>query len=171
MKILVAFILLGSLSAFAHEHEHEEHRHHGAHVHGAGTLEIAFDKNIGTVDFKTPAMGILGFEHKSLKAADKAKLKSVTADFEKQFSQMVLMDKALQCRYEKRGIDYVLEAEGHAEFSVTYGIICAKSPAGTEIRFDFSAYSDLKKIAVTVLVDSLQKSLELKNGKGQIDLK
>lgn len=168
MKKIIASILSVSLSALR---QHEEHRHHEAHVHGAATLEMAFDKNSGTIEFETPAMGILGFEYKKLKPADKLKLKTVTEDFEKNFSRMVLFPESLQCQFEKRGIDYVLKSEGHAEFSVVYGVLCAKSPSAAQIQFDFSNYADLKKISVTVLVDSLQKSLELKNGKGQIELK
>lgn len=169
MKILMAFILCGVFHAQAHEHE--EHRHHGAHVHGAGSLAIAFDKNVGTLEFKTPATGVLGFEYKKLKETDKAKLKSVTAEIEKKISQMVSFPDSLQCRFDKKGIDYILEKEGHAEFSVTYHIICQKSPLGSLIKFDFSAYPDVKDIDVTILLDSLQKSLELKDGKGQIELK
>ncbi len=169
MKWIFPCILLIGFSSFANKHE--EHRHHGAHVHGAATLEMAFDKNRGTIEFETPAMGILGFEYKKLKEADKKKLKSVTDDFEKNFSKMISFDQSLQCQFEKRGIDYVLESEGHAEFSVVYSVVCAKSLTGSQIQFDFSKYSDLKKISVTALVDSLQKSMELKNGKGQIELK
>ena len=61
-------LIAGAQNKKAHRHEHREH---GAHVHGSAKLSIAFDKNKGKIEFKTPGESLFGFEYKAKTAADK----------------------------------------------------------------------------------------------------
>jgi hypothetical protein len=57
-------IALGLLfqPAFASD---DEHRQHGAHVHGEAALNVSITKNEVYIEFASPAMNIVGFEHEA----------------------------------------------------------------------------------------------------------
>ncbi len=95
MKLhILAAILLLTTTAIAKEKKHE-HREHGAHVHGAGNLAIAFDDAKGKIEFKGAAEGILGFEHKPKNKKDEKAVADAVAHFENDISKMIQMDASL----------------------------------------------------------------------------
>ena len=61
---------------FASEHEHEQHE---AHVHGEAQLLIAQEGNQLEIEFKSPAINIVGFEHKPSNAKQEASLEAAVA--------------------------------------------------------------------------------------------
>ncbi len=76
------FLLLISLHAYAadvpHAHEHT-HSESNAHVHGSAELTIAIVENTLEIHLESPAVNIVGFEHKvtspdQVQAVEKAKL-------------------------------------------------------------------------------------------------
>jgi hypothetical protein len=50
-------------AAIAADHA-QEHEQHGTHVHGEATLLVAIDGNTVELEFSSPAMNIVGFEHR-----------------------------------------------------------------------------------------------------------
>lgn len=49
-----------------------ESGHHGAHVHGVAELQLALENQDLEISFTSPAMSVLGFEHKATNAAQRA---------------------------------------------------------------------------------------------------
>lgn len=176
MKLnILAAILLLTLNVIAKEKKHE-HREHGAHVHGAGNLAIAFDDTKGKIEFKCAAEGILGFEHKPKNKKDEKAVADAVAHFENDIDKMVKMDASLGCQFTKEMIGQVPEAgeEGsgeHSDWAANFNIVCAKPPVGTKIVIDFSSFKLLKDMDITVLAGSVQKSAEFKKKPVTIELK
>ncbi|MFJ4144975.1 DUF2796 domain-containing protein [Pseudomonas sp. NPDC089734] len=62
-------------AADTHDHDHEhEHGSLGAHEHGVGRLDVVLSGKSLELEFESPAMNIVGFEHEATSAEDKAKL-------------------------------------------------------------------------------------------------
>jgi hypothetical protein len=174
MKTL--FVLISFLSAlcFADSHpkkeKHHEHREHGAHVHGGGTLAIAFDDAKGKVEFKGAAEGILGFEHQPRSDKDKKTVADEAAHFEKDISKLVQFDPSLNCQFQKDLIGQVPEEgeEGsgeHSDWAANFSVTCNRSPLGTKITIDFTSFKRIKDLDITALIGSAQKSAEYKGRK------
>lgn len=176
MKLqILATILFLSTSTMAKEKKHE-HREHSAHVHGAGTLAIAFDDTKGQVEFKGASEGILGFEHKPKNKKDEKIVADAVSRFENDIGKMIQMDASLGCQFTKEKIGQVSEAgeEGsgeHSDWAANFTVACAKSPMGTKIIIDFSSFKLLKDIDITILAGSAQKSAEFKKNPVTIELK
>ena len=75
------FALLPLTAAFAHEaHDHEHEHEHGtlaAHEHGVAQLDVALENDDLELQFDSPAMNLVGFEHAPSTDADKAKVAAV----------------------------------------------------------------------------------------------
>jgi hypothetical protein len=65
-------------AADEHDHDHE-HGSLGAHEHGVARLDVAQEGTTLELDFNSPAMNIVGFEHAATSDADKAKLADARA--------------------------------------------------------------------------------------------
>ncbi|PIS11288.1 MAG: hypothetical protein COT73_04760 [Bdellovibrio sp. CG10_big_fil_rev_8_21_14_0_10_47_8] len=174
-KIIFSFALF-SVAAFADSHsKHEKHREHEAHVHGSGSLAIAFDANKGKIEFLGAAEGILGFEYQPRTAKDKKAAAEATERFEKDIGKIVQMDPALKCQFTKDLIGQVPEKgeEGsgkHSDWAANFSVSCAKDPVGTKIKVDFSSFERIKDVDITVLAGAIQKSVEYKGSSVIIDL-
>jgi hypothetical protein len=171
MKIYSIFAgILLSLSALAIEKH--EHREHGAHVHGSAELSIAFDGLQGKIEFKSPSDSFVGFEHKAKSAADKKTRDKAFKKFETNISEIISFDKSLTCQITKDKIEIFAESDTHSDTSASFTAKCEKSPLGTKITFNFQKFfPQLKDIDAQILIDSLQKSAEIKTNGTSIELK
>lgn len=170
MKLLLAGLLLASLSAVAHK---GKQRSHHAHSHGSAQLTIAFDNLKGQVEIKGAAEGIVGFEHEAKSEKDKAALKNVIATFETKISQFIQFDSAAGCTFTKKTIEMVKEdtKSNHSDFVASFDINCTKSVQGSTIQFDFTSFPKMNDIDTTVLVNELQLKTEIKKTKTSLMLK
>ena len=169
------FINLGLQKSKAHEH-----REHGAHVHGGATLAVAFDGFNGKIEFKAAADGVLGFETEPQSEAQKKVYHDVVEKFERDIGKMIVFDRRLGCMISKDKIERVADipepaaaptkgkkakaapTAQHSDFIANFNVICGLAIDGSVIKFDFSGFSHLKDIDVTVLSGNIQKSAELK---------
>lgn len=72
-----ALLPLAAANAAEHQHDHdhgEEHASLGAHEHGVGRLDVVLEGRKLELQFESPAMNIVGFEHEATSAEDKAKV-------------------------------------------------------------------------------------------------
>lgn len=186
MKLII--ILLSVLSLNVYAHEKHEHREHGAHEHGAGTLGIAFEANKGKIDFKIPSESIFGFEHVAKTEKDKKTMKESLAKLESKITEMVAFDASLKCNVTGAKVEIVAEAQHekkqdskgkkhekhseHSDTSASFDVTCEKSPAGTEITFNFQKhFPKIKDLDVQVIVDNIQKSIEANKDNTKLLLK
>lgn len=182
-KLLFVGFILGVTGAIAGNKK--GHHHHKAHVHGTATLDLAFDQLKGRIEFKSPAEGVLGFEHMPKSDQDKKKLNDTITTFEKKIAAMIKFEEALNCIFTKEKIEMAEEEtemtekkdhhdekhEGeHSDFIALFNVDCKKSPQGSKIKFDFSQFKGLRNIDVTILLDDLQKSVQVQKKPITLDL-
>ncbi len=149
------------------------HRSHKSHVHGAAKMSIAFDGLKGRIELKSAAAPILGFEHSAETYVDKSILEDATNTFKKHFSKMVQFEAALGCVIipDKVGQKMENKKSKHSDFEATYGVECQRSVLNSIVKFNFGQYDQIKDIDVTILVDKLQKNIEISNLESSVTLK
>jgi hypothetical protein len=162
---VVISLVIASSVAFAK-------REHGAHVHGNAKLSIAFDQEKGKVEFQTPAVSIVGFEHVAKSAKDKMAVEQAKADFENNIRTIVEMPVALNCTFQKDRVEVKADADGdHSDFIASFNVTCLRTPKGETLTLDFSKYPGLKDVDATILVDEMQKTAEVKSKPVKVELK
>ena len=86
LLLALPFALLPLAIAHAadeHDHEHaHEHGSLGAHEHGVGRLNAVLDGQALELEFDSPAMNLVGFEHQATTPADKAKVAAARKQLE-----------------------------------------------------------------------------------------
>ncbi len=162
---------------------HKKHRDHGAHVHGAAALNIAFDELAGRIEFKGAADGVVGFEHEAKSEQDKKRLQDAIAKFESEIAQMVVFEKSLGCQITKDNVALESQTQEkpaakkahkhaeHADFIASFSVICEKSVVGSKVEVNFTSFKRIKDLDITVLVGDIQKSAEAKAKPVVIELK
>lgn len=174
--IILCMSMLFGLTVAAKE---KVHREHGAHLHGAGTLGIAFEGNKGRLELKIPSDSIIGFEYTPKTDQDKKTRLAQLEKLEKNISEMIVFDSALKCRIIKDRVEVVKDEkeskEAHAEHSdtfATFNVSCENSPAGTRLTFNFQKFfARIQDLDVQIIVGSIQKSIEVKQNNVSVDLK
>lgn len=156
--------------------KHPEHREQGAHVHGQGSLAMAFDDKLGKIEFKAAAESILGFEYKAKNSRDQKVVDQAIKRFENEISKMIQFESSLNCQFRKELIGQIPEKghEGsgeHSDWAANFSVTCTKSPLGTKITIDFSSFKLLHDLDITVLAGEIQKSAEFKGKPIAIELK
>lgn len=140
-----------------------------AHSHGAGSLSVVFDGNMGLVEFKAAAEGVLGFEHQPKSKKDKEIYAAVSEMFSNKPEQFIQFAENAKCSFSKESLE--LTKTKHADFIVRYKVNCQSGLAATLLKIDFSSIKGLKDIDGTVMINDLQKSFEYKGKPVQIELK
>lgn len=186
VSVLTLVFHLVATPAIAKDKGKREHRHHEAHVHGAATLQLAFDQAKGKLEFKAASEGVLGFEHQPKTEREKKALSTMISEIENGIKTMVKFDESLNCAFTKDKIEMRAEdhskenekdhedhkEEGeHSDFVAEFSILCSKSPKDTKLVLDFSKLKKIKDLDVTILIDDLQKSVEIKRKAVTVDLK
>ena len=122
------FILLTCLSlllpvgqALADQHEHEQHV---AHVHGEALLLVAVDGNTVEMELRSPAMNILGFEHRPQTELQRQQADQAVTTL-KDAGLLFSLPAGALCYPDQ--VDTAFEDhDGHAEFIATYSYTCRK---------------------------------------------
>ena len=147
------------------------HTEHGAHVHGEAQLSIAFDGKKGKIEVHAPAQVIYGFEQEATSKKDKARKEKGLAKLESGISDIVSFDPELKCEI-KKDIFEVLQKKNHADIEAEFSVICENAVAGSTVTFNpQKAFSSLKKVKVDLLVDQIQKSIEVTKNGESLELK
>ena len=174
MSLMVPLVIILSFSilieAQGKEHSHRSHR---AHVHGVGQLSLAFDGAKGALLWRAPTEAFWGFEHEAKSPKEKQIVEEVRRRIESKMGSIVAFDAALECQFSAFKMSNHRESSSskHSEFEVEAAITCKRSPLGTVIEFNFQkAFKDMKSVEVTVLADSVQKSLKVGTSPASIDL-
>lgn len=152
--------------------EKHEHREHGAHVHGAAALSIAFDGAQGKIEFKSPSESLFGFEHAAKSDADKKAMDEAFKKFESNIADMISFEKNLACQFSKDKIEVVFEGKNHSDTTAAFSIKCAKSPVGSKLVFNIQKqFPKLKDVDAQIIADTVQKSAEIRSNGTTVELK
>ena len=157
------------LQAAEQEHKHE-HRQHGAHEHGSAKLLLATEDNQLHIEFKSPAMNIVGFEHAAENSEQIKRISEATAlltNGEKVFALPAAADCKLQDSEVENGQHSpndkkTAASESHSEFHVTYRYLCGNIQALDHIDVQlFVLFPGTEDIDAEIFTDKGQKAQEL----------
>ncbi len=156
----------------------------GAHEHGAGRLNIAFENTKVELELEVPGDDIVGFEHTAKTAKQKAAVEAAKTTLAAGLTLFKLPVGA-GCKLESSKVElHTGEAEkkpaaaekkghahghghdhderGHTEFHATYTLTCTAPEKVTEIVFDyFKSFKKAQKLTVAVVSDKGQKQYEV----------
>ncbi len=161
-KSIITSALLFSITAFADDHAHE-HREHSAHVHGKAKLNILIDSSTVAVELESPALNLLGFEHKPKTDEEKARitevnnmLASYTSIFSIPSATCQQTEASIEAPYghddshdehHEHGHedDHHHDDDDHAEYHLTYTLNCKGNVGKIEMKvFDnFSGFENI----------------------------
>lgn len=148
---------------------------HGAHVHGEAKLTIAQDGNHLEMEFVSPGMNIVGFEHPP---ANETQTNAVNAALAilNQPQRLFGFPAAAGCKpsaidvhtsrehHEHEGADHDA-AETHSEFSASYRFECANTSLLEQVEVNlFKLFPDTQVIDVQSITDRGQKQADLTPG-------
>lgn len=186
--VKVSLIAIGTLLFAAGGALAAEKRHAHTHVHGAAEMSIVVEGKKITVDFRSPAEGVMGFEHEARSDADIKKRDTTMKIIRERFGEMVLFDKKLGCAYQPGEISLVRTDGGdtkepkpakgdskksgeHREVRATHHFICEQDPAGSRVRFAVTKmFSGISELKVQVLSGAKQSGVTIRRDKGDAAL-
>ncbi|KUJ73202.1 hypothetical protein AVO45_15815 [Ruegeria marisrubri] len=188
--------LVLALSVFPAALSAEQTRSLDAHMHGAGTLGIAFSGTEFSLSLEAPGADIVGFEHAALSAEDRDLVQAAISDLAKPLSLFVVPNEAgctvksanvalamAQIGKHEAGGDHSDEAtEGHAhsedqetrhsEFHAEYLITCQNIDAIDSIRFDyFERFPNSQELDVQVVSPKGARAYEVERSAADLDLR
>ncbi|GFM87034.1 hypothetical protein PSCICO_24330 [Pseudomonas cichorii] len=164
-------------AAEPHDHEHE-HGSLGAHEHGVGRLDVVLSGKTLELEFESPAMNIVGFEHAATSAEDKAKLAKAREQLLKPNALFSISDAA-NCSATSVKLESPLfgdkdddhddhakdgdEHHEHSEIKGHYKFVC-DAPAilkKLDLTQIFLTFPDTKKLQVQLISPSGQSGAEV----------
>ncbi len=169
-------LLAGSTQLYAAEHEHEEHE---AHVHGEAQLLIALEGSTLEIEFLSPAMNIVGFEHQPANEAQSHAIESAIETL-KQPGLLFSLPSAAKCAPVSIKVESPLaehgehdhehskeashdhEEEPHSDFTGHYSFHCAgMSRLGSIVIEIFKQFPGTEVIEVQSISKQGQQKIEL----------
>jgi uncharacterized glyoxalase superfamily protein PhnB len=142
----------------------KEQRHHDAHEHGAAELNLAWEGNTVTVEFESPAVNIVGFEHQPRNDAQKQSVQDALATL-RNADKLFAFTPAAGCRGQATEVETDLskpQASEHSEFRANYRYTCEKPEALTSVDILlFKLFPKTHKLRAQVVSATGQTATEL----------
>ncbi len=174
-----------TIVSFAHAEEpyHEQH----VHVHGEAQFTLVVDRNAIVVDFDSPAMNIVGFEHAASGEADRQKILDAVKILEIS-DNVIQFSASAQCKQIHSSVSSGLIAQlssvstrinrlkpdslekGHTAFEVGYQIECKYPEKIKDAEFPvFTRFEGLKQLHGQWVVGDVQGADTFSINKERID--
>ena len=175
-----------------HKHAHESHKHekthdhnkhekghnkhgdkkdHGAHEHGVSQLNIAVSGKRVEIEFTSPGVDIVGFEHKPNTDAQRERVRRALAKL-RQTPTVIELPSAARCEETKTHAHLEQESKDHAEFSVFLHFTCENPGALDHLEVTaFSTFPNIKEINAQAITPNGQFAAELTSQRRQLTLR
>lgn len=174
--IVLSISLLGSsIQIHAAESDHEQHE---AHVHGEAQLLIAVEGDALEIEFHTPAMNIVGFEHRSANEAQIQAVESAIGTL-KQPDLVFSIPSTAKCEPVSIEVESPLaehadhdhEEETHSNFTGHYHFRCAEISHLEKIDIKlFEQFPGTEVIEVQSISKRGQQKIDLTPGQSALEL-
>ena len=170
MALCLTFVYATAMPAAAEDDLFEEHH---AHEHGVATLEVAIEAAQLAIQFRSPAMNLLGFEHRPRSAQDQAALSRALGWLRDPAAQFQPSNDA-GCRVAKSEVtppDWEHSTD-HSEFAANYEFDCNRPAALRQLDMRLLQHLDADvKIDVQVASAEGQHSVELTRSNPRLSLR
>ncbi|MCG7928903.1 MAG: DUF2796 domain-containing protein [Candidatus Thiodiazotropha lotti] len=175
-------LLAASNQLQAADSDHEQHQ---AHVHGEAQLLIALDGSTLELEFQSPAMNIVGFEHQP-KTENQVKAVEAAIETLKQADLIFTLSSAAQCNPVSIEVksplskndghghtddhDHEHEAESHSDFTAHYSFRCEQPSRLDKIEFDlFKRFPGTEQLEVQSISKKGQQKIDLTPGNSTLE--
>jgi hypothetical protein len=162
---VLSLILCALLAATAPAPAADKDRH-GAHQHGAATLQVSLDGGVLQIAYEGPAENILGFEHAPRSEAQRKTVARAEEQL-RQSAQLFTTPPAAACQARPARIEMKLPSPGsgetHSEIEVEWRWDCARPEALAHVDVGlFRAFPRLKQLRAQVVTAKGQTTALLK---------
>ena len=147
-----------------------------AHEHGSATLNIAVDGDSLFLEFESPAVNIVGFEHAAETDQQTTAIKQAI-DKLQNFDAVLLLPDTAECHLITASADWISEhsadlaESGHTEFHAEYHLNRAQIGRLGYIDVPLlSLFPDIEEIDVQAIMPNRQFATELNAGNRRINL-
>jgi len=158
------------------------HRQHGAHVHGVATLTVALEDHQLDVEFESPAINLLGFEHAPRDEQQRRAVRQAAQRL-REPSALFAFTEAAHCVSVGTKVNSALletpedKQDGddgehhHADFNAVYGFRCEQPQALRSVAVHlFKQFGGIRKINAQWLTATAQNASVLTPGEYRITL-
>ncbi|MDH5183004.1 MAG: DUF2796 domain-containing protein [Gammaproteobacteria bacterium] len=183
--VLGSAILLAA-STPLHAGEEHGHRQHAAHEHGSAKLLLAKEGTELHLEFSSPAMNLVGFEHMPANEQQGEQVRQAI-DTLKAANKIFLLPASAGCTLQKVTVETGLstaedhsthahhealhEADRHADFLVNYRFSCRDMSVLKQIDVQlFSYFPATRKIDIEMITDQGQRAFELDHNNSKLKL-
>jgi len=174
--LLSISLLACSTPLYATEHEHEEH---AAHIHGEAELLIAVEGSALEIEFLSPAMNIVGFEHQPANEAQSHAIESAIETLKQPGLlfrlptsagcdlSSILVESSLAAQGEhdqehSKEADHDHEEKTHSDFTGHYSFHCSEVSRLESIAIEiFKQFPGTELIEVQSISEQGQRKIEL----------
>lgn len=161
------------------------YREHGAHVHGAGDLNVAVDGNALLVELHGPAANLVGFEHPPRNATEEqvvAEVRAKLVDPALTFlpnaeaectltDSEVFMELAGDDSGHDHDHDHDQTGEVHSDAGVAYSFDCAAPDQLSSLALAlFETFPGTQRLRVQLITADAQRAVELTAGDAALAL-
>ncbi|NHN75737.1 DUF2796 domain-containing protein [Azotobacter chroococcum] len=168
LALPLALLTLFAQAEDAHHHEPGQEAALAAHEHGSARLNLALDGDVLEIEFASPAMNLLGFEHAPRSDADRAMLAAARARLEQPLG-LFGVPAAAGCQVREHSLHGALfePAEAgtseHSEIEARYRLQCSTPDAlqGLNLAALFGTFPATQKLQVQLIGPRGQQGLEL----------
>lgn len=160
LLLAVPVCLLATLGHAAEQAHHHGHSHGGslpAHQHGSAELDAALDGNALEFELRSPAMNLLGFEHRARSERDQQILATARQRLE-QADGLITLPAQAGCTLDAVTLHSPLfeqtpaESE-HSDIQARYRYLCARPEAldGFSLQGLFEAFPGIEALRLQLL--------------------
>ncbi|MCU7854044.1 MAG: DUF2796 domain-containing protein [Candidatus Thiodiazotropha sp. (ex Monitilora ramsayi)] len=157
----------------ASESDHEQHE---SHVHGEAKLLIVLEENALEIEFLSPAMNIVGFEHQPKSEEQMGRLKAALETLNNP-DLLFGLPAAAKCIIESKAVKSPMavqdehEEENHSDFATHYHYQCAETTRLNKIDIHlFDHFPATEAIEVQAISNRGQQKLDLTPGHSTLEL-
>jgi len=161
-----------------------------AHEHGSAMLNLAIDNNLVILEFESPAINIVGFEHPPENDQQTQAIKQTITRLET-FGDIFSLPKAAQCNPQSASADWVSDSHeeheehaehkeheeheeqgGHSEFTAEYKLSCQHIDKLDAINVKlFEHFPGIEDLDVQGITATGQFAAELNADQHRLELK
>lgn len=150
-----------------HRHDQEGHASLAAHEHGSARMNLALDGQLLEIEFASPAMNLVGFEHAPRSDADKSRIAAARSSLEQPLTLFGLPGAA-NCQVTHQELSSALfepaaTARGHSEIQAHYQLQCAAPEAlqRLDVATLFATFPATQKIQAQLIGPNGQRGVDL----------
>lgn len=176
LSLALPLCLFAALSQGAGPHDPAEQRHASlpAHQHGSAELDVALDNGLLELELRSPAVNLLGFEHRARSQADQRTLEAARKQLEQPETLFGFAAEAA-CRLEKVDLQSALFDETqtvleHSDIVARYRYACSQPAALRGFALDglFRSFPGIESARVQLIGPHGQQGIQANPANAQV---